>query len=89
MFSLLVPSLREFGWSIVQPWRLCKGKLKSLEDAHAGQLAGKMGIVIDLMSRLPVEIWFLENPRASDPKLESNILNLVEANTLLLLDRGF
>jgi hypothetical protein len=48
-----------------------------------------MGIVIDLMNRLPVEIWFQENPRASDTKLESNLLNLVKANTLLLLDRGF
>ncbi len=29
------------------------------------------------------------NPRASDTKLEENILNLVTAKTLLLLDRGF
>ena len=72
-------------------------KLKSLADAPQGQLAGKMGIVIDLMTRLPVEIWLglrrcgavQENPRASDTKLESEILNLVAANTLLLLDRGF
>ena len=48
-----------------------------------------MGIVIDLMTRLPVEIWFPENPRASDTKLESNIIDLVEGQTLLLLDRGF
>ncbi len=64
-------------------------KLKSLEDLPRGQLAGKMGIVIDLMTRLPVEIWFKENPRASDPKFEEEILNLVAAKTLLLLDRGF
>jgi hypothetical protein len=64
-------------------------KLDSLEDAPKGQLAGKMGTVIDLMSRLPVEIWFQENPKASDTKLETNILNLVTAKTLLLLDRGF
>ena len=43
-----------------------------------GQLAGKMATVIDLMNRLPVEIWFLENPKASDVKLEENILKLVE-----------
>jgi len=48
-----------------------------------------MGTVIDLMTRLPVEIWFQENPRASDTKLEENILNLVTVKTLLLLDRGF
>ena len=41
------------------------------------------------MTRLPVEIWFQENPRTSDPKLEENILNLVTVKTLLLLDRGF
>jgi hypothetical protein len=64
-------------------------KLKSLEDVPKGQLAGKMATVIDLMTRLPVEIWFQENPKASDTKLEENILQLVTAKTLLLLDRGF
>ncbi len=64
-------------------------KLKSLEDAPQGQLAGKMGVVIDLMTRLPVEIWFKENPRTSDTKFEEEVLNLVAAKTLLLLDRGF
>ena len=48
-----------------------------------------MGIVIDLMTRLPVEIWFKENPRASDTNFEKDVLTLVKANTLLLLDRGF
>jgi hypothetical protein len=51
-------------------------KLKSLADVPKGQLAGKMGIVIDLMNRLPVEIWFQENPRASDTKLEANLLSI-------------
>jgi hypothetical protein len=64
-------------------------KLKSLEDLPKGQLAGKMATVIDLMTRLPVDIWFQENPRASDVKLEENILQLVPTKTLLLLDRGF
>jgi hypothetical protein len=64
-------------------------KLNSLKDVPQGQLAGKMGIVVDLMTRLPVEIWFQENPRASDTKLEADILNRLTAKTLLLLDRGF
>ena len=34
-------------------------------------------------------MWFQENPRASDVKLEENILQLVPTKTLLLLDRGF
>ena len=64
-------------------------KLKSLSEIPQGQLAGKMGVVIDLVTRLPVEIWFQENPKASDSKFETDILNLVSAKTLLLLDRGF
>lgn len=31
-------------------------KLKSLESIQPGTLAGKMGVVIDLVTRLPVEI---------------------------------
>jgi hypothetical protein len=54
-----------------------------------GQLAGKMATVINLMTRPPVEIWFLENPKASDVKLDENILQSIEGKTLLLLDRGF
>jgi hypothetical protein len=64
-------------------------KLNSLEELPIGQLAGKMGVVIDLITRLPIEIWFRENPKASDINFESDILNLVQAKTLLLLDRGF
>ena len=64
-------------------------KLKSLEDTPVGLLAGKMGVIIDLVTRFPVEIWFHENPKASDTRWESDILNLVDTETLLLLDRGF
>jgi hypothetical protein len=64
-------------------------KLESLADVPIGKLAGKMGVVIDLITRLPVEIWFKENAKASDINFEPDILNLVQAGTLLLLDRGF
>ena len=64
-------------------------KLKSLEDVKPGKLAGKMGVVINLVTRLPIEIWFNENPSASDTRFEENLLELVPPKTLLLLDRGF
>ena len=64
-------------------------KLKSLEDIPRGQLAGKICTVIDIVTRLPVEVWFHTNPRASETKFEGDLLQLVAANTLLLLDRGF
>ena len=64
-------------------------KLKSLEDLKAGQLAGKICTVIDLITRLPVEVWFHTNPSASDTNFEALLLNLLPPKTLLLLDRGF
>lgn len=65
------------------------GKLKSLEEVKTGQLAGKIGVVMDLVTRLPVKIWFNDNPRASDTRFEDDLLDLVSPQTLLLLDRGF
>jgi hypothetical protein len=64
-------------------------KLKVLEEVPVGQLAGKIGTVIDLLSRLPVEVWFSEEPRANDTSFIPQLLALVKAKTLLILDRGF
>jgi Transposase DDE domain len=64
-------------------------KLDSLAEVPKNQLAGKIGVVIDLVTRLPVEIWFQEKATASDMKFESDILKLVKPKTLILLDRGF
>jgi hypothetical protein len=64
-------------------------KLKSLEDLKTGQLAGKICTVIDLVTRLPVEVWFHTNPAASDTNFEAALLNLLPPKTLILLDRGF
>ncbi len=33
-----------------------------------------MGVVIDLITRRPVEIWLIENAKASDTKFEVDIL---------------
>jgi hypothetical protein len=65
------------------------GKLKSLEDIPKGKLGGKMATVINLINRLPVEIWFEENARVSDTKFEEEILKVVDKKTLIVIDRGF
>jgi hypothetical protein len=64
-------------------------KLKVLEDVPVGQLAGKIGTVVDLLTRLPVEIWFREQPQAHESSFMPELLALVKAKTLLVLDRGF
>ena len=74
---------------MVLHWRHCERKLKSLENVPRGKLAGKMAAVIDLRTHLPVEIWLKTSASISDVKFEADVLNLVTANTLLLLDRGF
>ncbi len=64
-------------------------KLKVLQDAPAGQLAGKIVTVVDLLSRLPVEIWFSERPKANDTTFGTRLLLLATPKSLLILDRGF
>lgn len=64
-------------------------KLKVLQEVPVGQLAGKIGTVIDLVTRLPVEVWFCERPRAHDTTFMSDLVLLATSKTLLILDRGF
>jgi len=64
-------------------------KLGSLKDVSAGQLAGKMCVVIDLVRQMPVELWFSEEARAFDTRFMSDLLALIRPKTLLILDRGF
>jgi len=65
-------------------------KLESLQDKPAGTLAGKMATVVDLVTRLPVHIWFEEKASASDThSLEADLLSVLAAQTLLIMDRGF
>jgi hypothetical protein len=40
-------------------------KLQSLSDVPIGQLAGKMGVIIDLVTHLPEEIWFGDKSETS------------------------
>lgn len=64
-------------------------KLKVLEEVPLGQLAGKIGTVVDLLTRLPVEIWFREEAQTHEASFMPELLAFVKAKTLLILDRGF
>ena len=64
-------------------------KLQSLSDVPIGQLAGKMGVIINLVTHLPEEILFWTNPKQADTHWEEDLLKTVKPKTLLLLDRGF
>lgn len=60
-------------------------KLDSLQDKPVGTLAGKMATVVDLVTRLPIHIWFEENPKASDTSFEDDLLRVLPAKTLLII----
>lgn len=65
-------------------------KLDSLQDVPLGQLAGKIGTVIDLVTRFPVEIWYRAGARDHDTHFMTEILALIKTSKpLLLFDRGF
>ena len=64
-------------------------KLKALQDAPPGSLAGKICTVIDLATRLPEQIWFTEEAQAHDTNFQDQILAFAPAHTLWIFDRGF
>lgn len=64
-------------------------KLRSLQEVPAGTLAGKLGTVIDLASRLPEQVWFTEQARAHDTGFQPQILRFARPLDLWIFDRGF
>jgi hypothetical protein len=64
-------------------------KLKALQDAPRGSLAGKMCIIIDLATRLPEQIGFTEQALAHDTNFLDQIRAFAQAGTLWIFDRGF
>jgi hypothetical protein len=64
-------------------------KLKSLQEMPVGTLAGKMGTVIDLASRLPEQVWFQEKTPAHDTGFEPQVLRFARPGDLWIFDRGF
>jgi Transposase DDE domain len=45
--------------------------------------------VIDLLTRLPIQVWFQTNPLAHDTNFLDDLIHTASAKTLLILDRGF
>lgn len=64
-------------------------KLKALQDTPPGSLAGKICTVIDLATRLPEHLWFMEEAQAHDTNFLDQILAFAQAGTLWIFDRGF
>ena len=60
-----------------------------LRDLPDHPLAGRMMGLLDVTSRLPVHLWYTDDEQAHDQRFWEQILPVLPAKTLLLLDLGF
>ena len=64
-------------------------KVGLLRDAAHHPLAGRMTALLDVASRLPRQIWFEEDPKASDQRCWPQIQAAVKKGAFLLCDLGY
>ena len=64
-------------------------KVGLLREGEGTVLAGRMAALLDLLSRLPREIWYEEDEQAHDQRFWERALLTLKAGTLLIFDLGF
>ena len=64
-------------------------KVGLLRDRPETVLGGTMLALLDVVTRLPVRLWFDPDPRANEKRFLPLVLAALEPGTLLLADRGF
>lgn len=64
-------------------------KIGLLKDLEHNPLGGKMTALLDICTRLPVQIWYEPNPRAHDQSFWPQIQSVLERGMLLILDLGY
>jgi len=64
-------------------------KIGLLRDLPENPLAGKITALLHLGSRLPARIWYTANALAHDAGFWPQMLEVLQADNLLLIDRGY
>lgn len=64
-------------------------KMGLLKDLENNPLAGKMTALLDVVTRLPIHIWYEANPQAHDQSFLPQIQRLLAAGMLLIFDLGY
>jgi hypothetical protein len=64
-------------------------KLKALQEAPEAPLAGHLGAVVDLVSHLPRQVWYAENPATNDKAFLPQLLVWLPKDSLLVFDLGY
>src|SRR5204863_10183867 len=52
-------------------------------------LAGRIAAVLDVVTRLPSQLWYVADETASDQGFWLSVVSQLKANCLLLFDSGF
>ena len=60
-----------------------------LRDVEGVPLGGTMGALLDVVTKLPVAIWFDPRATGNDHRFRERIMAALPERTLLLCDRGF
>ena len=64
-------------------------KLGLLKDLENNPLAGKMTALLDVCTRLPLQIWYTANPQAHDQSFWPQIQLALDRGMLLIIDLGY
>jgi hypothetical protein len=64
-------------------------KVGLLEGITATLLGGKLLALLDLPSKLPVHLWWEDDPNVNENSFLDRVKAVLAAGTLLILDRGF
>jgi hypothetical protein len=64
-------------------------KLQSLQDAPDAPLAGHVVTVVDLLTHLPVKLWWFDDPLSNDKAAVPALLAWLVPHSLLVFDLGY
>lgn len=64
-------------------------KVGLLREAPRAVLAGRMAALLDVITRLPRQVWYEEDPQAHDQRFWEPLWAVLRPGMLLLIDLGF
>ncbi len=70
-------------------WRALFRKLQALQEVPEAPLGGHLAVVVDVLSHLPAQIWYAEDPATNDKAFQPQLLAWLPANSLLVFDLGY
>jgi len=64
-------------------------KIGLLKDLPKNPLAGKITALLDLCTRLPEKVWYMNDPKVHDQQFWTEILASLKVGSLLIFDKGY